>query len=60
MSYAGRRLSRARRTVARKGYRGFGMSTGWWVAGISFGALVALLFAANAKDIARYIKISSM
>lgn len=60
MSYATRRLRRARRAVARRGYRGSGMSTGWWVAGIGVGALVALTFAANAKDIARYIKISSM
>ena len=44
--------------MAREGYRGF--STGWWVAGISLGALAALAFAANAKDIARYIKINSM
>ena len=65
MSYASRRsasrrLGRTRRAVARKGFGGSGMSAGWWVAGISVGALVALAFAANAKDIARYIKISSM
>lgn len=60
MSHATRRLNRAKRVVARRGYRGSGMSAGWWVAGIGLGALAALTFAANAKDVARYIKISSM
>ncbi|MEA2790357.1 MAG: hypothetical protein QOG73_2763 [Acetobacteraceae bacterium] len=60
MSYAMRQLHRAQRAVARESSRGSGISTGWCIAGITVGALVMLLFAANAKDIARYIKISSM
>ncbi|WP_428489452.1 hypothetical protein [Rhodopila sp.] len=58
MSYASRRLTRAQQAVSRTGSRG--SSTGWWVAAIGLGALAALAFAANAKDIARYIKINSM
>jgi hypothetical protein len=57
MSYAARRLRRARRVVASGGS---GMSVGWLVTGIGLGVLVAVTIAANLKDIQRYIKISSM
>lgn len=33
---------------------------GWNIAGIVVGALVALLIAVNAKDLVRYVKISTM
>jgi hypothetical protein len=57
MSYAARRLRRARRVVASGGS---GLSIGWLIAGIGLGVLVAATIAANLKDIQRYIKISSM
>ena len=57
MSYAARRLRRARRVVASGGP---GISIGWLITGIGLGVLLAVTIAANLKDIQRYIKISSM
>ena len=57
MSYAARRLRRARRVVASGGS---GLSIGWLITGIGLGVLVVATIAANLKDIRRYIKISSM
>ena len=51
-----RRVSRA---IER--YDGGAMDLGGWnIAAIVIGVLVALLVAVNAKDVARYVKISSM
>jgi hypothetical protein len=57
MSYAARRLRRARRVVASGGS---GISIGWVITGIGLGVLVAVTITANLKDIQRYIKISSV
>ena len=51
-----RRVSRA---IERYDGNGAGIG-GWNIAGIVAAVLVGLLIALNAKDVARYIKISSM
>jgi hypothetical protein len=60
MSNRARRIQRAQRAAAREARRGSGLSLGWSIAGLAIGTLVALTVAANAKDVKRYIKISSM
>jgi hypothetical protein len=52
MRRVGRAFERYEREVAGMG--------GWTIAKIVAGVLVALLVAVNAKDVVRYIKISTM
>ncbi len=49
-------VRRATYAIERRG-AGFGA---WNILGIVAGVLAALLIAANAKDVARYLKISTM
>ena len=52
-------VRRVRRAIER--YDGGAADLGGWnIAAIVIGVLVALLVAVNAKDVARYVKISSM
>lgn len=52
-------VRRATRAIERYegGSSGFG---GWNITGIVIGLLAAILIAVNAKDVVRYIKISTM
>ncbi len=52
-------VRRATRAIERYQDEAAGLN-GWNIAGIVAGMLLALLVAMNAKDVIRYIKISSM
>jgi hypothetical protein len=60
MSRATKLTRRARRALDLEASRASGGGTGWRIAGAVLGVLVVLTVAANAKDVVRYLKISTM